>query len=226
MQRRDLALTMGVGFLAAFIVLAALLADGSVPQVDIDIARWVLGIDFWSWDSIVSVGEALTGSPLGVIVWFAAVALFWGSGRPVEAIVLALAGAIWVPKEIAVQIVERPRPLIGVDGFPSGVRPRNSIPSGGDTFVAMMEAAENRDSHHGTLAVHGARTLGRFKPERAVRTRCVVIRHVVGVQNLMRPTGTRDGGRLGRSADAVGHRGRDGSVCVPRFIKTVLADMG
>ena len=128
-RQRDLWLAIGLGFLAAFIVLAALLAEGSVPQVDRDVARWIRGIDFWSWDSMVSVGETLTGSPWGVIVWFAAVALFWASGRPVEAIVLALAAAIWVPKAIAEEIVARPRPVTdGIDSsilvegfaFPSG----------------------------------------------------------------------------------------------------------
>lgn len=78
---------------------------------------------------MLSVGKALTGAPWGVLVWAAAVAFFWASGRPVEAIVLAFAAAIWLPKAIAEEIVARPRPLFdGIDGgnlahgfsFPSG----------------------------------------------------------------------------------------------------------
>ena len=38
----------------------------------------------------------------------------------------------------------------------------------------------------------------------------------MGVQNLMRPTGTRDGGRLGQPADAVGHWGSGGLGVAPR----------
>ena len=74
---------------------------------------------------MVSMGEALTGSPLAVVIWIGAVAFFWASGRPVEAIVLAFAAAIWLPKGIAEELVARERPPFpGVDAnghsFPSG----------------------------------------------------------------------------------------------------------
>ena len=122
-------MTVGLGFLAGFIALAALLADGSIPQVDRDIAHWIRGIDFWGWDSMLSVGESLTGSPWGVIVWFLAVAIFWASGRPVEAIVLTLVAAIWLPKAITEEIVARARPVFdGIDG--STIAEGHSFPSG------------------------------------------------------------------------------------------------
>ena len=128
-RRREVWLAVGLGFLAAFIVLAALLADDHIPAADRDVANWIRGIDFFAWDAMVSVGEALTGSPYGVIVWFAAVAGFWASGRPVEAIVLAFAAAIWVPKAIAEELVDRTRPILdGIEG--SALAEGGSFPSG------------------------------------------------------------------------------------------------
>ncbi len=128
-RRREVWLAVGLGFLAAFLVLAALLADDRIPAVDRDVSNWIRGIDFFAWDAMVSVGEALTGSPWGVIVWFAAVAGFWASGRPVEAIVLAFAAAIWVPKAIAEELVDRTRPILdGIEG--STLAEGGSFPSG------------------------------------------------------------------------------------------------
>jgi undecaprenyl-diphosphatase len=128
-QRREVALIVGLGFLAAFITLGAVLAGSDTPDADRDIARWIRDIDFWGWDTMVSVGEAFTGTPLGVIVWIGAVAFFWASGRPVEAIVLAFAVAIWLPKGITEELVSRSRPVFdGIDG--SDFADGRSFPSG------------------------------------------------------------------------------------------------
>ena len=144
----------GLGFLAAFGVLAWLLADGHVPAADRDVASWIRGIDFFAWDTMVSLGEALTGSPWGVIVWFAAVAGFWASGRPVEAIVLAFAAAIWVPKAIAEELVARPRPIFdGIDG--STLAEGNSFPSGHMTAAIAV---------YGVLAVIAVVRLRGWRP--------------------------------------------------------------
>ena len=47
-RRREVWLAVGLGFLAAFIVLAALLADDHIPAVDRDVANWIRGIDFFA----------------------------------------------------------------------------------------------------------------------------------------------------------------------------------
>ena len=53
------------------------------------------------------------------------------------------------------------------------------------------------------------------------RSRRPFPRDVVGVQNLMRPTGTRDGGRLGQPADAVGYWGSGGIAHDERIVRVV-----
>ena len=128
-QGRDLGLLVGVGVPAGFAVLAALLADGHVPQADRDVARWIRDIDFWGWDTLLDVGEWFTGAPGGVIVWVIVVAGFWASGRPVEAIILGAAAVIWVPKAIAEELIARPRPIFdGIDA--SDLASGHSFPSG------------------------------------------------------------------------------------------------
>ena len=152
--RREFLLAGGLGFLAAFGVLAALLADDKIPAADRDVASWIRGIDFFAWETMVSLGEALTGSPWGVIVWFAAVAGFWASGRPVEAIVLAFAAAIWVPKAIAEVLVDRSRPIFdGIEG--STLAEGNSFPSGHMTAALAV---------YGVLAVIAVVRLRGWRP--------------------------------------------------------------
>jgi membrane-associated phospholipid phosphatase len=116
-QGRNFWLFVGFALLGGFVVLAALINNSDVPTADRDVADWIRAIDFWSWDSLVSIGEGLEGAPGGVIVWFAAVVIFWASGRPVEVIILAFAAAIWLPKAIAEEVVSRSRPVFdGIDG--------------------------------------------------------------------------------------------------------------
>jgi membrane-associated phospholipid phosphatase len=128
-QGRNFWLSVGFALLGGFVVLAALINNSDVPTADRDVADWIRAIDFWSWDSLISIGEGLTGAPGGVIVWFAAVVIFWVSGRPVEAIILAFAAAIWLPKAIAEEVVSRSRPVFdGIDG--SNLADGHSFPSG------------------------------------------------------------------------------------------------
>ena len=126
---RDIALSVGIGFLIGFAVLAALVADGDVPAVDRDVARWIRDIDFWGWGTFLEIGEWFTGAPGGIIVWFVVVAGFWASGRPVEAIILGAAAVIWVPKAIAEELIARPRPIFdGIDA--QSIVSGHSFPSG------------------------------------------------------------------------------------------------
>ena len=114
---------------AALTLLAIEVAGDNVLDADLDVARWAQGIDFFAWHEVLDSVEFATGSPGGVFIWLALVVGFWAFGRPVDAIVMSIAPAIWLPKTIIKEIVASPRPTddlvtvtdIGAGfGFPSG----------------------------------------------------------------------------------------------------------
>ena len=100
------ALTMAVGL----VWLALAVDSATVPSIDLSITEEVQSVSFFAWDTLLGIGERLTGSPVGPAVWLVLIAVFWMAGRPVESLVLAASAAIWVPKAILEEIVARPRP--------------------------------------------------------------------------------------------------------------------
>ena len=72
------------------------------------------------------------------------------------------------------------------------VGPQNPIPSGGRSFVAIMEPAEHRDRHHGALALRGARTLRRLERQGPVWAGGVVVRDVLLHHATQMPLTERD----------------------------------
>ncbi|MEE9277975.1 MAG: phosphatase PAP2 family protein [Dehalococcoidia bacterium] len=121
--------TLALMLAAGLAALAVAVSGDRVPGADLSVARWVQGIDFLGWDQMLDGAEILTGFPVGVIIWLALVAGFWALGRPVEAIVMGIAPAIWLPKTILQDLVASSRPseeLLRITefdtgfGFPSG----------------------------------------------------------------------------------------------------------
>ena len=119
------ALAMAVGL----VWLSFAVDSSTIPSIDLSIMEEVQSISFFGWETLLDVGERLTGSPVGPAVWVVFVLLFWLAGRPVESLVLAAAAVIWVPKAILEEIVARPRPpeeLLTINSTLSGL----SFPSG------------------------------------------------------------------------------------------------
>ena len=122
-------LAAAAGLSAGLAALIVAVEGDAVPRVDLAIARAVQSVDFFLWDYAIGFGELLTGAPEGLFVWALLVLGFWLAGRPVEAIVMGLTAAIWVPKAIVEELVSRARPTEGLLDVAAAVE-GSSFPSG------------------------------------------------------------------------------------------------
>ena len=129
------------GLATGLALVAIAVAGDKMPDVDLDVARWVQGIDFFGWHESLDAVERLTGFPGGVIIWLGVALGFLAFGRRIEFGVMSVAPAIWLPKTIIKAIVASPRPtddLITVTDFGGGFGFPSGHMTGGVAVLGML----------------------------------------------------------------------------------------
>ena len=142
--------------LGGLALLSVAVSQQAFSDADLQIARWVKGLQFPGLDAILRSANALTGAAMAITLWVIVGAVLVLRGRPLEAIAVFMISGLWMGNYLLRMLVDRPSPLpelIPIVEFSRGASFPSGHVAGAVAFYGLLTFLTLRNVRRGHLRI-------------------------------------------------------------------------